>query len=93
MKIEEFENDRLLLQKIGIPNSELDNLKKFIEANPSQKLTYKEAFSLYTTSKANKTTDIQSKIEFSKLTDIETAIKIGKENEKKHCYISLVMLV
>lgn len=81
--IEEFENDRLLLQKIGMPNSELDNFKKFIEANPSQKLTYKEAFSLYTTSKDNKTSDIPSKIEFSKLTDIETAIKAGKENGKK----------
>lgn len=81
--VDEFEKDRILLEKIGMTSSELDNFKQFIEVNAYKKMTYKEAFSNYSVSKQNEKTDLPAKIEFKKLTDLESAIKIGKENGKR----------
>lgn len=81
--IEEFEKDKELLIKADISQSDLDGLKAFIQVNTSQKMTYKEAFAKYSETKQNFQSLPPSKIEFSKLSDIESAMKTGKENGKK----------
>lgn len=80
---EDFEKDKELLVKAGLPQSELDGFKSFIQSNASQKMTYKEAFAKYSSSKQNSQPPPPEKIEFSKLVDIESAIKTGKENDKR----------
>lgn len=80
---EEFEKDKELLIKAGLPQSELDGFKAFIQANTSQKMTYKEAFAKYSSTKQNSQPSPPGKIEFSMLSDLESAIKTGKENGKK----------
>lgn len=81
--VSEFEKDKILLAKIGMSNSELDNFKIFIEANASRKMTYKDAFEKYSVSRQNEQSTLPTKIEFIKLSDLESAIKVGKENGKK----------
>jgi thioredoxin-related protein len=78
-----FENDKELLIKAGMSQSELDDFKVFIQSMTSQKMTYKEAFTKYSSSKQNSQPSPPDKIEFRKLSDIESAIKTGKENGKK----------
>jgi thioredoxin-related protein len=80
---EEFEKDRELLVKAGLSQSELDGFKTYLQSNSSQKMTYKEAFAKYSSSKQNSQPPPPEKIEFGKLVDIENAIKTGKENGKK----------
>lgn len=80
---DEFEKDKELLIKAGLPQSELDAFKFYIQSNTSQKMTYKEAFTKYSSSKQNSKTPPPDKIEFSKLIDIETAINTGKESRKR----------
>jgi len=80
---EGFEKDKDLLVKAGMPQSDLDAFKIYIQSNGSQKMTYKEAFEKYSASKQNSQPSPPDKIEFNKLVDIESAIKKGKENGKR----------
>jgi len=80
---EAFEKDKELLIKAGLPQSELDGFKTFIQSNASQKMTYKEAFAKYSSTKQSSQPPTPEKIEFNKLVDLESALKIGKENGKK----------
>lgn len=80
---EDFEKDKELLVKAGLPQSELDSFKTFIQSNVSQKITYKEAFVKYSSRKQSSLPPPPEKIEFNKLVDIESAIKTGKENGKR----------
>jgi thioredoxin-related protein len=80
---DEFEKDKELLVKAGMPQSELDAFKIFIQSSTSQKMTYKEAFTKYSSSKQNSQPPPTDKIEFSKLVDVESAIKTGKESGKR----------
>lgn len=80
---EGFETDRELLAKVGMSQSELDAFKLFIQANSSQRITYKEALTKYSASKQNSQPLPPDKIEFTKLVDIESAVKTGKENGKR----------
>jgi thioredoxin-related protein len=80
---EDFEKDKELIVKAGMPQSELDDFKTFIMSIKSQKMTYKEAFALYSSKKKNSLPSPTEKIEFNKLVDIESAQKTSKENGKK----------
>lgn len=80
---EGFETDKELLRKAGLTQSELDSFKIFIQANTSSKMTYKEAFTKYSESKKNSPTQPPERVEFSKLVDVESAIKTGKESDKR----------
>lgn len=79
----EFENDKELLIKAGLPQSDLDGFKTFIQSNVSQKMAYKEAFTKYSSTKQSSLPTPTEKIEFNKFVDIESAIKTGKENGKR----------
>lgn len=78
-----FEKDKELLLKAGLSQSELDSFKIYIQSNPSQKMTYREAFAKYSAAKENSQPTPPDKIELSKLVDVESAIKAGKENGKR----------
>lgn len=78
-----FEKDKELLLKAGLSQSELDSFKTYIQSNPSQKMTYREAFAKYSSTKEIPQLPPPDKIEFNKLVDIESAIKTGKENGKR----------
>jgi thioredoxin-related protein len=80
---EDFEKDKELLVKTGLSQSELDGFKTFIQLNTSQKMTYKEAYEKYSSTKQSSQSPLSEKIEFNKLVDIDSAIKTGKENGKK----------
>jgi len=81
--VDEFEKDKDLLVKAGMPISELDAFKDFIQSHYSQKMTYKEAFTKYSASKQNSQPPPPDKIVFNKLVDIESAIKTAKESGKR----------
>ncbi|MBL7888650.1 MAG: hypothetical protein JNL24_03800 [Bacteroidia bacterium] len=83
VSIEVFEKDKELLLQAGLPPSELEPFKKFIQSNDFQNITYKQAFALYSLSKDNTASTLPEKLEFTKLTDLESAIKTGKGNGKK----------
>jgi thioredoxin-related protein len=78
-----LEEDKELLLKAGMPQSELDSFRLFIRSNYQQKMTYKEAFTKYSASRQKSKSPLPDKIEFNKLVDIENAIKAGKESEKR----------
>ena len=80
---EVFEKDKDLLLKAGLSQSELDGFKTYIQSNTSQKMTYRKAFAKYSAEKEKSQPTPPEKIEFNKLIDVESAIKVGKENGKR----------
>ncbi|PBQ31904.1 hypothetical protein CNR22_09020 [Sphingobacteriaceae bacterium] len=80
---DEFEKDKELLLKAGLSQSDLKGFKTYIQSNPSQGMTYREAYAKYSSTKEISQLAPPEKIEFSKLVDIESAIKTGKEKGKR----------
>lgn len=81
VNINVIEQDRELLAKIGMSESDLDSFKIFIKNSIDENMTYKEAFTKYRSNTA--TPYVTKKIEYNKLKDIKTAIKEGKENDER----------
>lgn len=81
--VDGFESDKALLLRAGFPNSELNDLKNFIQSSTSQELTYKEVITKYTATKRSVQTPTSKKFEFNQFIDIESAIQIGQENKQR----------
>lgn len=78
-----FEKDKELLIKLQMQEDEIAKFHVFLKANASEKMTYKEALTKYWNSKPDHQLPERKVIQFSELTDLDNAIKAGKENNKR----------
>lgn len=83
VSLEDFDSDKQLLTKVGMPQADIDKFQLFIETNSIQNITYKEALKKYFTLQQNSKASQTKSLDFEKLVDIKSAIKSGKEKNKR----------
>lgn len=77
-----WETDRQLLVNLGMPESDIENLREFVKMNSQEKMTFKQAYTGYKATKPKEQLPETTKLKFPDLSDLNTAIKSGKENKK-----------
>ena len=82
VSLSNLETDRQLMVNIGMPESEIENLKEFVKMHSEEKMTFKQAYTGYMASKPKEQIHEATKLKFADLGDLDNAIKSGKENKK-----------
>ncbi len=81
--IEDFDQDKYQLAKIGFSSSEIDSIKYILQSNLTYKKTYQEICAEYIRPKQKTATPKLETIKFNEFIDLKSAINTGNKEGKK----------